>query len=317
MAVWQSAVIFTEVLSLALNNQGVNRSVSNKSVFSQTVRQLAANFFEHNVGKSAAALAYHLLFALFPLLVFVSNLLGLLELNVNAITEALQRILPNDIVGLVETYLDYVSHTSSRALFWFALVFSIWFPMRAVNGLMDDVRLAYQLKKPKHPISYMIRQLIYTILFLIIIVLTMLLTIMGENVLSYIINLLPKDTLQISNFLLSLWQYLRFLPVSLLMVLALGGLYAASMDERQPIRSLLPGIAASLFAWLAVSVGFSFYVENFANYSIIYGTLGAVIILMMWLYMTSLILILGAELNSARKMVKEKRNCIDDTALAE
>lgn len=288
-----------------------------KSVFSQTVRQLVTNFFEHNVGKSAAALAYHLLFALFPLLIFISNLLGLLELDVNGIIHALQRILPNDVVGLVEAYLDYVSHTSSKALFWFALVFSIWFPMRAVNGLMDDVRLAYHLQKPKHPISYMIRQLIYTILFLIVIVLTMLLTIMGENVLSYIINLLSGDTIRISNFLLTMWQYLRFLPVSLLMFLALGTLYAASMDERQPIRTLLPGIAASLFAWLAVSIGFSFYVENFANYSIIYGTLGAVIILMVWLYMTSLILILGAELNSARKTVKEKRNYIENTVLAE
>lgn len=288
-----------------------------KSVFSQTIRQLVTNFFDHNVGKSAAALAYHLLFALFPLLIFISNLLGLLELDVNAIIQTLQRILPKDVVGLVETYLDYVSHTSSKALFWFALVFSIWFPMRAVNGLMDDVRLAYHLQKPKHPISYMIRQLIYTILFLIVIVLTMLLTIMGENVLSYIINLLSGDTIRISNFLLTMWQYLRFLPVSLLMFLALGTLYAASMDERQPVRSIMPGIVLALFAWMAVSIGFSFYVEHFANYSIIYGTLGAVIILMVWLYMTSLILILGAELNSARKTVKEKRNYIENTVLTE
>ena len=283
-----------------------------KSPFLQTLCQLVTNFFEHNVGKSAAALTYHLLFAMFPLLIFISNLLGLLDLNVNAITKALQQILPNDVVGLVESYLDYVSHTSSRTLFWFALVFSIWFPMRAVKGLMDDVRLAYHLEKPKHPISYIIRQLTYTILFLIVIVLTLILTIMGENVLSYIISLLSGDTIRISNFLLGLWQYLRFLPVSLLMFLALGTLYVAAMDEKQPIRSLLPGIAASLFAWLAVSIGFSFYVENFANYSVIYGTLGAVIILMMWLYMTSLILILGAELNSARKTVRGRRKNEDN-----
>lgn len=75
----------------------------------------------------------------------------------------------------------------------------------------------------------------------------MLLTIMGENVLSYIINSLSGNTIRISNFLLNLWQYLRFLPVSLLMFAALGTLYASSMDERQPIRSLMPGIVTSLF----------------------------------------------------------------------
>lgn len=115
----------------------------------------------------------------------------------------------------------------------------------------------------------------------------------------------------------TLWHYLRFLPVGLLMFLALGTLYAASMDERQPVRSIMPVIVLALFAWMAVSIGFSFYVENFANYSVIYGTLGAVIILMVWLYMTSLILILRAELNSARKIVKEKRNYMENTASAD
>lgn len=91
------------------------------------------------------------------------------------------------------------------------------------------------------------------------------------------------------------------------MFAALGALYAMSMDERQPFKTLLPGITASLFAWMIVSIGFSFYVENFANYSIIYGALGTVIILMVWLYMTSLILILGAELNAALKTIREKK----------
>ncbi len=70
----------------------------------------------------------------------------------------------------------------------------------------------------------------------------------------------------------------------------------------------MPGIAAALTSWMIVSIGFSFYVENFANYSIIYGTLGAVIVLLIWLYMTAAILILGAELNVALLKVHSE-NC--------
>lgn len=281
------------------------QNMPKKSVLRQTLRLLFTNLFEHNVGKSAAALAYYLLFALFPLLIFASNLLGLLDLNVGAVTEALSHFMPKDVVGLVENYLDYVSHTSSKTLLWFALVFSIWFPMRAVKGLMLDVRKAYHLGNPKKLISYEIRQLIYTVVFLIVIALTLFLSTMGENILSFIFEFFPKNAPKISGYLLNIWQYVRFIPAGILMFVALGTLYAMSMDEKQKFRTLLPGITLALLAWMIVSIGFSFYVENFASYSIIYGTLGTVIILMVWLYMTSLILIMGAELNAALKTIRQ------------
>ncbi len=279
-----------------------------KILFRQTISLFLANFFEHNVGKSAAALAYYLLFALFPLLIFASNLLGLLHLNVSAVTELLSHFIPKDVVALAESYLDYVSHTSSKTLLWFSLVFSIWFPMRAVRGLMQDVRKAYLLDKPKKPFLFEVRQLIYTVVFLIVIAVTLFLSTMGENILSFVFGLFLPKTIRISNYLLDIWQYIRFLLAAALMFVALGTLYGMSMDERTPFKSFLPGITAALLVWMIVSIGFSFYVENFANYSIIYGTLGTVIILMMWLYMTSLILILGAELNAAIKTVRQRRD---------
>jgi len=288
-----------EVMSVETSGEKETTGASRQPIIKPALRLIVSNFFEHNVGKNAAALAYYLLFALFPLLIFLSNLLGLLDLDVNAITQTLRQVLPKDIVEIVGSYLDYVSHTSSRALMWFALVFSVWFPMRAAKGLMDDVRLAYNLKKPKHPVTYTLRQLAYTIVLLIVVALTLLFSTLGEQVVSFLVDLIPNERLQISDYLLTLWQYLRFLLVGLLMFAALGTLYAAALDKRQPIKTILPGITVALFSWMAVSIGFSFYVDNFANYSVIYGTLGAVIVLLMWLYITAAILIIGAEVNAA------------------
>ena len=276
-----------------------------RSVVIPDLRLVIQNFFEHNVGKNAAALAYYLLFALFPMLIFLSNLLGLLDLNISEIIQILQRFLPKDVVGIVESYLDHVSHTSSQSMLWFALVFTVWFPMRAAKGLMDDVRLAYHLGKPAHPVSYTIRQLVYTVVLLIVVGLTLLFSTLGKQVLGYLNHLIPEKTLRISDYLLTIWQYLRFIPVGALMFAALGTLYAASLDKRQPWEEMLPGITAALLSWIVVSIGFSVYVENFANYSVIYGTLGAVIVLLMWLYMTAVILILGAELNAALRTVRQ------------
>lgn len=272
-----------------------------------TLRLLGRSYFAHGVGKNAAALAYYLLFTLFPLLIFLSNVLGILDLNVQAITQTLQRFLPSDVVGLIESYLEHVSQTSTRTLLWFALIFSIWFPMRTVKGLMEAVRLAYHMDKPERPIAYAIRQLIYTVVFLLVIGLTLALSTLGKHVLGYVNSLLPQSVMPISNYLLGVWQYVRFIPIGLLMFVALGSLYTVALDKRQPVREIGPGIIAALVLWMIVSIGFSFYVENFANYSVIYGTLGAVIVLLMWLYMTAIILIMGAELNAALLIVRKER----------
>ena len=83
------------------------------------------------------------------------------------------------------------------------------------------------------------------------------------------------------------------------MLFILTSLYVFSLERKQPLRYVLPGIFVSLILWLIVSLVFSFYVENFANYSLLYGTLGTVIIAMIWLYLPAMVLLLGLEFNGA------------------
>ncbi len=260
---------------------------------------LVVNFYKHNVAKNAAALAYFLLFALFPILIFVSNLLGMLDLNIYAVTNSLSRLLPMGVVEIIESFLDHVSNASSGVLLWFSLVFSIWFPLRAVMGLMDDVRRAYGLVRPKRPILYIIWQVICTVVFLVAIALTLVLSVMGENVLGYLFGILSDNVPDIPESLIGAWHYLRFLLMGLFALSAIGMLYSVALEGKVPLRQLFPGMIIAMVSWIVVSIGFSFYAENFANYSLIYGALGAVIVLLVWLYLTAMILILGGEVNAA------------------
>lgn len=263
------------------------------------IRRLIKNAMDHRINRNAAALAYYLLFAIFPLAIFISSLLAQLNLDVTSIDRTLNTLLPRDIVELITTYLDYIANTSSPVLMGFSLVFTIYFPMRAAGGLMDAVRMAYQMPKPAHPVSYRIRQFIFTIVFLIVIALTLILSTLGQRMVHFLIRWVPMlAQLHISIFLVRLWHYLRFVLVGCIMLATLGTLYVLSQDKRQPLRTMLPGVIAALIAWMALSIGFSFYVDHFANYSVIYGTLGAVIVLLLWLFMTAMILILGGELNA-------------------
>ncbi|MBD5160766.1 MAG: YihY/virulence factor BrkB family protein [Oscillibacter sp.] len=259
-------------------------------------------YFLHGVAQEAAALAYYLLFTLFPLMIFLSSLLGLLELDISGIIQGLTPLLPAGVLDLVESYLSYVSRTSSRTMLWFGLVFTIYFPMRAADCLMIAVRRAYHLPRPKNQIFYMMKVLLYTVFLLVTIALTLALATVGRAALEF-----AGRFVVMPEAFIDLWSGLRFLVLGGVMFAAVGLLYAAAQDSRQPARNVLPGAIAALAAWMVVSAAFSFYVENFAHYSVIYGALGTVIVLMMWLNLTAVVLIMGAEINGVLASIRGRR----------
>lgn len=257
------------------------------------ISHIMRRYFRHDVGRQSAALAYYLLFALFPFMIFISSLLGVLQLDISGIISALDHLLPDGVLAVIEEYLDYVSRTSSTAMLWFGLVFSIYFPMRAADCLMSAVRRAYHLGSPRNRLFYRFKVLLYTMFLLMSIAATLLLTTVGERALAFLGRFLP-----LPPWFVELWGDLRFVVLGVVMFAAVGLLYAAAQDVRQPAGSVVPGVIFALVGWMALSAGYSFYVENFANYSVIYGALGTVIVLMIWLYLTATVLILGAELNN-------------------
>jgi len=270
---------------------------------------LTRRYFLHDVGRQAAALAYYLLFTLFPFLIFISSLLGLLELDISGIVDTLLPLLPEGVPELVEMYLRHVSQAPSAALMWFALVFSVWFPMRSVSCLMRSVRRAYHLPKAKRPIRYGLKVLLYTLFLLVTIVVSLLLMTVGQRALRLIGGMLR---LELPGGLITGWSILRFGILAVLIFAAVGLLYAIAQDERQPGRQIVPGTLMALIFWMALSAGYSFYVEHISNYSLIYGALGAVIVLLIWLYLTAVVLIMGAEVNDLllerrRRMLRFRR----------
>ena len=110
--------------------------------FLRGIYLLVQRYLRHNVGMQGAALAFYLLFMIFPLLIFVSSLLGLLQLDVDAILAAVQEFLPREIVSFIGVYLTYVGRNPSVKLLLFGLFFSLYFPMRATNTLMRSVRIS-------------------------------------------------------------------------------------------------------------------------------------------------------------------------------
>ncbi|MDO4492806.1 MAG: YihY/virulence factor BrkB family protein [Clostridia bacterium] len=270
-----------------------------KTAVGRFLRLVIGNVLSHNVLKSAAALTYYFFFALFPLLIAGRSLLVLTEIDVTAYMHTLDRFLPPSVVVMIDSYLSYLQENASQFPLWFSLYLAIWFPMSAVKELMDDVRLAYGVPNPSIDLWYLAKQLIYTVIFLPVVLVTLALTTFGESVLTTIGRMMPELGHLMLEWLPELWQYLRFLPIAALMLLTVGTLYRFSLRGKFRVRDFLPGILVALLSWIVVSIGFSYYVENFAKYSVIYGALGTIVALLLWMYMTSFVLILGAEFNAA------------------
>ena len=127
----------------------------------------------------------------------------------------------------------------------------------------------------------------------LLLALSLLLITVGRRALRYVsvrLGLLP--------WVAEAWYVLRFALLAAVLLPALSVLYRMALDRPHPLRQMMPGVLTSLAAWMVLSVGFSYYVEHLADYTRLYGSVTAVVVTLLWLYMSAMVLILGAELNA-------------------
>lgn len=257
-----------------------------------------SRYFRHNIGNSAAALTYYLVFSFFPFIIFASSFVGILELDLLT-ADAFDNLIPDDIIQLFNHYIIHVNENQNNQLLLFGLVFSIYFPMRAIHSLLDNISLAYGNTNTATSIRRSLLDFAFTVGIMTLIIIAMLLAIIGPSFLSWLSNFIT-----ISNITIFTWSTIRFFILAVLMILNLSALYYFAPMTKVKFTEILPGSILALMCWLVYSIGFSFYVENIGNFSALYGSIGTIIILLTWLYFTSVTLILGAELNAAIADIK-------------
>ena len=273
-----------------------------RTAFGQVCSQLAQRFFTHDVGRDSAALAYYLLFALFPLMILASLLIGALDIDISAFISDLSQFTPADVSSVIGGYLTYVVGNRNRYLLLFSLVFSIWFPMRATNTLTHSVRKAFGRLAPEDRMKNMLFVALYSVLLVVTISVAILLTVVGRQAMKFL-----SHFFRLTEMFINLWAYLRFVLLFVVLALAIGAMYMLALGERRPLREVMPGVIASLVLWMVLSIAFAYYVGNVAHYAVLYGSIATAIVVLLWLYMSAMALILGAELAgiiSARRQEK-------------
>lgn len=253
---------------------------------------LLERYFQDELGNAAAAITYYAVFTFFPFLIFISMLLGFLHVPMISLTGEIAAFVPEDVIMLVNVSIAQITQLRSGTLLTVGLGLTIWFAMRTVKALMDAINKAYRGKRPKNPFRHRLLVLLFTLFIMAFIVVAGITLVIGEGVLKWVAMYLP-----ISLTSIELWGKLRFLPLAVILFVLLSALYYVSPSQRPKKQYIYPGALLALCSWMVFSIGFAYYVDNIARYSLIYGSIGVVIVFLMWLYFSMVTILLGAEFN--------------------
>lgn len=253
----------------------------------------------------AGQLAYFTLFSLFPFLLFLVALAGLViddpESVLRTLTERMQGLLPRDAVGLLADYIDRTLRDASSSVLFFGILATLWSGWAAADAMIKAINRAYELQETRAWWKLWGISLLMILGFMLVIA-TLALVVFGPEVGGYVQRLTG-----LPDAFLALWGILRWALAFLAVTLAHNLLYYLAPNARIPFKWITPGGFTATVLILVSSAALNLYVVNFARYNQIYGQVGAIIVLMVWLYSTGLMVLIGAEMNAVLTRMAEER----------
>jgi membrane protein len=262
-----------------------------------TLKELAKRTWgeanEDNVFGGAAELAYYFMLALFPMLIFLTSLVGFLPGAQEAIFNALSKVVPADAWKLVSETLTDVITNSSGGLLSFGILGTIWAASSGVSSVMGTLNVAYEAKETRSFVKMRLTAISLTI--------ALALLVMGGAVLIMFAHKLSDwltSALGLGSVFAIVSTVVGYVVAIALLFLGIGLLYYFGPNVKQEWHWVTPGAIFAVSAIIIGSLLFSVYLKIGPSYSATYGSLGAVIILMLWLYLVGLVLLIGGEINS-------------------
>jgi len=259
-------------------------------------RRVAAGVMKHECMGSAAQIAYYLLFATFPLLLSLTSLPAFLPVpNLTVwLLNLLGAIAPTEAVGLMRVSAERAVTRQHSDLFTFGVVASVWAGANAVEAIMQGLNRVQGLRETRPFWKTRGIAILLAVGVSFFAVLGLLGLWFGSQV---------SDWWEVRGGLgplpVQVWDAARWPLVLIFMVGAIDQLYFIGPAARPRWRWITPGSAVAVLGWVAASLGLSAYVRHFGSYNATYGSIGAVIILLTWMYLTAFFILLGAEINVA------------------
>lgn len=260
-------------------------------LFKRTSQETIAD----DVPNLAAQQAYYFFFALFPALLSLISFASLLPIEnlMDEVVAMLSRVAPGDVINIIRTQLSEIAQSNAGGLFTVAFLLTLWSSSTALVSMCNTLNAAYDIIEGRPWWKVRLVAIALTIGLSIFILLSMMLIVAGPTLAETL-----ASTIGLGAAFKWTWLVLQWPVVFALAATAIALVYYYAPDAEQEWVWITPGSVLATFLWVIISLGFRFYVANFGAYNETYGAIAGVAILMLWFYLTSIAILIGAELNA-------------------
>jgi membrane protein len=265
------------------------------------VRQVYRGLSAHDVFDRAASLSYYFLFALFPALLFLTSIVGLLPWPklVDQLIGYLARVLPADAGSLLTRTAAEVIDGARGSLVSLGVLGALWAASSGMVSISHALNVAFEVRDTRRWWRHRLEAMGLTIGFSLLTIVAMLLYVFGERIGDEVAR-----GLGVGQAFTRAWNIARWPALTLCALVGIMLVYQLAPAVRQHWRRVTPGAIFALVGWLLASYALRLYVQYVGNYNATYGSIGGVIVLMLWFYLSSLALLVGAEINSQIRRVQ-------------
>ncbi|BCS53570.1 YihY/virulence factor BrkB family protein [Geobacter sp. SVR] len=258
-------------------------------------KRVAEKVSEDGCTEYAAAIAYYLLFALFPFFLFLTTLIGYLPIPnlLEFILDTMQDLVPKQAWELVEDNIRQLFGSKRGELLSLGILLALWTSSSAITSIMSVMNRLYLVKEGRPFWKVRITALLLVIALSVLFLASLLLLMFGPRIGSFI-----ADLVRLGHWFETAWNILLIPVVLMALMLAVALIFYFTPDVEQDWKWITPGSALAIPVWIVGSLAFSFYINNFGSYDKTYGSIGAVIVLLLWLFLSSFIILVGAEINA-------------------
>ena len=275
------------------------------------LKELLVRIKKVDVTGLGSQLAFFFLLSLFPLMIFIMTLLPFLNLDQDEIFLLIRDYAPGSVSMLIEDALSDILDNRNGGLLSIGILATVWSASKGMNALTKALNRSYFTEESRPFIVARGMSVVFTVMLIAVITVALILPVFGQQ-----IGMLVFSYLGLEKGFLILWSSLRWAIPPILIFFVFSLVYWLVPDLKIRFKSVLPGSLFATIGWILTSLAFSYYVSNFANYSSTYGSIGGIIVLMLWLYISAIILMLGGQLNAVMtervraKRAKQKSNAV-------
>lgn len=256
-------------------------------------KELIKRIKDVDVTGLGAQLAFFFLLSIFPMLIFLVTLLPYMDLSEDQIYQFIEEVVPGEIYTLIENTLNEILTQQNTGLLSFGILATIWSASLGMNALIKSLNMSYGVEENRPLLLARGMSIIMTVLMIFILLVALALPIFGRQIGIFIFSFFGLE-----EGFLETWNAVRFTIPPLIIFVVCSVIYWVAPNIKLNFKSVLAGAAFTSVGWLLISFGFSVYINNFANYSATYGSIGGIIVLMLWLYLSAMLLMVGGQVNA-------------------